>query len=199
MAETALKKVWTEREYLELEQTSDVRHEFYGGEIFAMSGGSIQHATIISNLHGLLFQALSGSGCKPFVGVLRVKIEQTGLWTYPDLAIVCGDQQILNEDTLLNPTVIIEVLSPSTESYDRVAKFDHYSTIPALRSYILVSQAFPRIDMFSRNQPAERWDYQAIKGLNSSLHIPAASVTLAVQEIYMGVQFPPDIHPLPPV
>src|SRR5580658_5380830 len=122
----------SEAEYLEIERRAEIKSEFLGGEMFAMSGGTRGHSLIAINLAGEFRAQLKGRPCIPYNSDLRVKIEAAGLYTYPDLSVVCGDQQFEDEqgDTLLNPTVIVEVLSDSREAYDRGKKFEIYRRVP---------------------------------------------------------------------
>ena len=133
---------YTAEQYLELERTSEGRHEYFDGEIFALAGGSENHNLLAANMGGILYNQLRKRPCKFYPSDMRVRVVKTGLYTYPDLSIVCGTA-VFDEgdpDTLLNPQVIIEILSESTEKYDRGAKFENYRSIPTLRDYILVSQ-----------------------------------------------------------
>ncbi|MBI2950427.1 MAG: Uma2 family endonuclease, partial [Verrucomicrobia bacterium] len=134
----------SEAEYLEIERQAEFKSEFYDGEMFAMAGGSPQHSLVSVNTVAELRDKLK-SRCVVFNAGLRVKVEATGLLTYPDASVVCGPQRFFEEDTLLNPGLIVEVLSDSTEAYDRGKKFEHYRQIASLREYLLVSQTEPRI------------------------------------------------------
>ncbi|MGE0434751.1 MAG: Uma2 family endonuclease [Planctomycetota bacterium] len=183
----------TPAEYLQRERAAEFRSEFYNGDIFAMSGGSRQHSIIAMNLARHLGNALADRRCQPFNSDMRVKVSDTGLYTYPDLSIVC-DRQVFEDaevDTLLNPTVIIEVLSKSTESYDRGKKFSHYRRIDTLREYILVSQTEPMVERFVR-QDDDKWLLQDSRGMESALEIEVAGVTLRLADIYDGVEFAPE-------
>src|SRR5439155_9351117 len=133
---------------------------------------------------------LEGTNCVPNTSELRVKTETTGLYTYPDVSVVCGRAQLLDErrDTLLNPAVIVEVLSDSTEAYDRGKKFEHYRQIPSLREYILVSQKEPRVEQFIR-QPTGEWTLKEAAGLNAEIAIPSLGITLPLAEIFANVEF----------
>src|SRR5258708_15346603 len=137
----------SEGEYLRLERLAETRSEYFDGEIFAMAGGTRAHSLIATNLLGELRDRLKARDCVAYNTDLRVKIEATGLLTYPDVSIVCGEQRFLDEeqDTLVNPTVVVEVLSESTEGYDRGKKFEHYPQSPTCQEYLLVSQKQPRL------------------------------------------------------
>src|SRR2546426_11011230 len=148
----------TEAEYLELERAAEFKSEFFEGEMFAMAGGTPQHSLIGTNLARELGNRLAGGRCLAYNGDLRIKIEATGLCTYPDLSVICGPLRFAEgtNDTVVNPTMVVEVLSDSTEAYDRGKKFEHYRQIPTLQAYLLVSQKEPRIEQFTR-QPDGRW------------------------------------------
>lgn len=146
------RKTFTESEYLELERNADFKSEYYNGETFAMAGASLIHNKIVSNLIFLLNQFLKDKPCDVYPSDLRLQVEKSGLYTYPDITIVCGKTELLDNkfDTLKNPTILIEVLSDSTEKYDRGQKFSFYREIPSLKEYILVSSKTMKIEKFKR-------------------------------------------------
>lgn len=193
---TAEKRRLTAQEYLALERDSEFKHEFYRGEMTAMSGVHIAHVTIVTNLIHQLMNRLSGSPCRAYANDLRVLVNPIGFYCYPDLSIVCGPPQLLDNefDTLLNPNVIIEVLSETTESYDRGEKFRHYRSIEFLRSYILVSQTSMNVEWFIRNDPGAdaAWSFDSASGAEAVLPITTLAVPVAIplREIYEGVAFP---------
>ena len=182
----------TEEDYLAFEEKSEVKHEFFGGEMFAMAGGSFNHSIIASRLNAHLINLLKGR-CHVSNSDLRVKVEATGLLTYPDVSVICGPPKLINEpsDTLVNPTLIAEVLSPSTELYDRGIKFEHYRQVPSLTTYLLVSQDAPRVEQYIR-ETEFKWEYRADSGLESSIELRALGITLSLAEVFAGVDFPPD-------
>ncbi|MFS8071752.1 MAG: Uma2 family endonuclease, partial [Byssovorax sp.] len=141
-AEAARKTTWTPEEYLAWERSSDEKHEYFDGEVFAMAGASEEHNLIVTNIVATLWIALRQRPCKVYPSDLRVKIPSTGLYTYPDASVLCDRPEFEDDaaDTLLNPQIIFEVLSDSTEDYDRGTKFKHYRSIPSFREYVLVSQ-----------------------------------------------------------
>ncbi len=141
----------TPQEYLRFERASEVKHEFYNGEIFAITDASENHNVVAGNTFAALHSQLRQRPCKLYPGDMRVHIPATGLYTYPDVTVVCGTPQFDDKefDTLLNPTVIIEVLSPSTEKYDRGKKFEHYRSIPSLREYVLIAQDEMRVQLYT--------------------------------------------------
>lgn len=177
--------------YLEQERVAMLRSEYCNGYIYAMSGASLTHNRVAANLALVLGTQLKHKSCEPFFGDMRVKVSATGLYTYPDGVIVCGEPQLEDEhfDTLLNPIAIIEILSPSTEAYDRGDKFAHYRTLQSLIDYVLIAQNQPRIEHYHR-QTDGRWLYFAVTGLESSIDITTIDCTLSLAEIYMRIKFP---------
>jgi Uma2 family endonuclease len=188
----------SEAEYLAIERAAlDVKSEFY--DRFATSGGTRWHSRIGTNLAGLFTSKLRRHRCQPYNSELRVKVEATGLFTYPDLSVVCGEPRLLDDemDTLLNPTLIVEVLSESTERYDRGRKFQHYHQIPSLQKYLLVSQDEPRIEQFLR-QANNDWLLHETVGSESALALPSIGITIELAEVFANVTFPPAPPPNPP-
>jgi Uma2 family endonuclease len=182
----------TETEYLERERVSVVKHEYFAGEIFAMSGASEQHNVIASNVNASLYIQLRGRGCRIYPSDMRVKVLQTDLYTYPDITIVCGKSEFtdnLKRDTLINPVVIIEILSPSTERYDRGMKFQNYRTIKTLQEYILIAQDKYYIERYSRHE-INQWILTEAVGADSSLLLASINVTLLLEDVYEQVEFP---------
>ena len=187
-------------EYLELESQSEVRHEFYHGEIFAMSGGSGNHATIIGNLHREIGSRGFDQGCRTLDSSVKVKIENEEAIVYPDLSILCGKAQYTDEKNLVleNPLIVIEVLSPSTELYDRVGKFEKYRKISSLVEYILVSQEAPKIEIH-RKVDQEWKTIDRYDGLETSIRLNALDIEIPMERIYAFVQFPEGNDTLRPV
>lgn len=145
---------YTFREYLAHEAASNVKHECLDGQIYAMAGGTPSHAALASAVSGQLYAQLRGGPCRIHSSDLRVRVLATGLATYPDVTVVSGPRELDPEDenTVINPTLVVEVLSPSTEEYDRGEKLEHYQRIPALRQVVLVSQALRRLDVWTRGE-----------------------------------------------
>jgi len=189
---TAPQPKLTADEYLEIELATPTKNEFFDGEMFAMSGGSTSHVRITTSITRLLGNQLADSPCEPFMSDQRVEVQRTGLYTYPDLTVVCGTPEYRDPktNTLVNPTVIIEVLSPSTETYDRGKKFAHYRLIPSLQVYVLVSQDQPLIECFHRH--GETWNLVIAEGLDATLKIEEIDVKIPLREIYARVEFPPE-------
>jgi Uma2 family endonuclease len=179
----------TSEAYLAFERAQlDAKHEFLDGEIIAMAGASRQHNRIVTNLVVSLGTQLRGRPCDVYSSDMRVKIPATGLYTYPDVIALCHDPQFEDEamDTLLNPTVIIEVLSPSTEAYDRGLKFAHYRSIEAVQIYILIAQDKPQIEIF-RRQKNEDWLLSVVGGLGARVSLDAIGCELALADVYERV------------
>jgi Uma2 family endonuclease len=173
----------SEADYLRLQREAEFRSEYFDGEMFAMAGGTRAHSLIASNLIGELRNCLKNTKCVAYNSDLRIKVQATGLLTYPDISIACGEQIFLDksEDTLLNPTVIIDVLSDSTEAYDRGKKFEHYRQIPSCHEYLLVSQKEPRVE----------WLLKEAAGLNAEIELKSLEVVLQLSEVFAKVQFTP--------
>ncbi|MCA1555062.1 MAG: Uma2 family endonuclease [Acidobacteria bacterium] len=191
---------YTVEEYLALERASEERHEYLDGQIYAMAGESEQHGDICVNLVGELRAQLRGGPCRVWTKDTKVRSGPTpkpyqtrkGLFSYPDAVVVCGGRQYHDEhrDVLLNPTVIIEVLSPSTEAYDRGEKFRRYRTyLGSLTDYVLVSQSLPLIEHY-RRQPNDEWIMASAGDLNGSLHLASINCTLRLAEVYDRISFP---------
>jgi Uma2 family endonuclease len=179
------KTLLTPEEYLAIERKAEVRSEYYAGEMFAMSGASREHNIIVANLTRRLMEQMDDKPCELYSNDMRVRIPATGLYTYPDVVVVCGEPQFEDDhvDTLLNPIVIIEVLSPSTEAYDRGRKFEHYQQIPSLVEYLLIAQEPCRVEQFVR-QGAAQWLYSEAHQLEGILKLNSISCALALKDIY---------------
>ena len=182
--------VFTAEQYLDLERHTETRHEFLDGTVYAMSGASRAHSAICYNLAGITYRQLSGTRCAGFSSDMKVRVGDASLFAYPDLAIVCGEPLLHDDhgDVLLNPVVIFEVLSRSTEAYDRGEKFERYKTIETLTDYVLVSQDHARIEHFSR-QPDGAWSLTEVSGLDASLDLASINCRLPLAEVYDRVEF----------
>jgi Uma2 family endonuclease len=174
----------TQAEYIATEATAEVRHEYLRGEVFAMAGGSLEHAALASALARDVGIALQGKPCRAFSSDARVRIEATDMITYPDLSVVGGELRRSPQDerAILNPVVLFEVLSDSTEAYDRGAKASHYRHIPSLKEYVLIAQDEPRIEVQRRNA-AGRWEIHEF-GRGERASLESLGVTLSVDELY---------------
>ena len=194
-------KRFTPEEYYALEREAQYKSDYYDGEIFAMSGGSSRHSLIVMNIGGELRQQLKGKPCAPYESNQRLKVRATGLRAYPDVSVYCGPLEYDDEDrdaeTATNPTILFEVLSSSTEAYDRGFKSENYRKIFSLRAYVLVAQESPHIEVYER-QPDNSWLLREEDRLGVAIHLPAISVILSTAEIYDRIEFPPtDLPPRP--
>jgi Uma2 family endonuclease len=187
----------TVQEYLAIENAAALKSEFFDGEMFAMAGALPPHNKIKSQLEGEFYLRLKGSPCGTTSSDQRIKVGRTGLYTYPDIVIICGEPELDPNDrsTIVNPLVLIEVLSESTEHYDRTIKFDHYRKIDSAREYVLVSQDQPRVERYVRGGD-DRWTHDAFVGLDATFSlesVPAKDISLA--DIYRGIMFPEASRP----
>jgi len=180
----------TPEEYLEIERKAEYKSEYFDGEIFAMAGAKRNHNKIVGNLTGLVWQNLKGKDCEFYPSDMRVFVPKTGLYTYPDVVVVCGEPKFQDKvfDTLLNPTLLIEVLSESTESYDRGKKFQHYRSIESLQEYILVSQDEARIEKYVRRGDGF-WLLSEAVSLNSEIEFASIECRIALAEVYDKIDF----------
>ena len=188
---TALpKKRYTPEEYLAIDRQAPFKSEYHAGEIFAMAGASEEHNIITVNLTVALGSQLRGGSCRPFAADMRVRVGPADLYAYPDVVVVCGERRYADEqrDVLLNPTVIIEVLSPGTEDYDRGDKFTGYRYLDSLQEYLLVAQDRPHVEHYTR-QPDGRWLLSEAAHLEAVIHLPSLAADLALSEVYADVNF----------
>ncbi|AUX32736.1 MULTISPECIES: Uma2 family endonuclease [Sorangium] len=178
------KRLYSYAEYLEQERASPTKHELLNGEIFAMAAGTPDHARLCVSVGAELRAHLRGRPCAVYSSALRVRVQATGLSTYPDVGVVCGrlERDPEDADAALNPIVLIEVLSDSSEAYDRGQKFAHYRRIPSLREYVLVSPHEPRIEVFHRNEDGSWTLREARAGEGAQLQ--AIGCTLSVDDVY---------------
>lgn len=191
MSSSSALPVFTPAAYLSLERFSEIRHEYLDGFVYAMAGESPEHSTICFNLAGSLHGQLNGTPCRGFSPNMKVRAGKKGLYAYPDLMVVCGEPAFHDKqrDVITNPTVIFEVLSRSTEAYDRGEKFLRYRTeIETLRDYILVSQDQPRIEHFSR-QPDGTWSRAEVNGLSEILSLTSIDCRIGLEDVYSRISF----------
>jgi Uma2 family endonuclease len=183
--------LYTPDDYLALERDSETKHEFFAGEVYAMGGASRPHNIVVVNTAGELRAQLKNGPCQVYCNDMRVKVTPTGLYTYPDVLVVCEEPRFEDHhvDTLLNPKVIFEVLSDSTEAYDRGKKFEHYRRLRSLTDYVLIAQDRPLVEQFVR-QPDEHWLLSSWSDLQDSFRIDSIGCELALAEIYDKVAFP---------
>lgn len=179
------KSVFTPQEYLAIERKAQQKSEYLNGEIFAMGGASPAHNLIVTNTVRELSAQLKKHPCKVYANAMRVKVSRTGLYTYPDVVVVCGEERFddVQKDTLLNPTIIVEVLSDSTEGYDRCKKFEHYRKLESLQHYVLIAQKNAYVECYQRQQN-NRWLLTEANDLSDTLQLTAIECTLALTDVY---------------
>ncbi len=180
----------TPAEYLTAERKSEQKSEYINGRVYAMAGASRVHNLLALNTASELRAQLRGRACEVYVNEMRVKVERTGMYTYPDVVGLCEEPRFEDTevDTLLNPTVIIEVLSPSTERYDRGEKFAHYRRLESLREYILIAQDIWRIEHYRRE--GDSWVLTEVSEPDAALVISSPPCTIRLSDIYDRVEFP---------
>ena len=190
MSSAAIKR-YSPADYLALERASDVKHEFFDGEMFLMAGGTVEHSQVAANVIRALGNALADSPCRVLTSDMKIKLP-TGLYTYPDASVVCDQPQYEDDrkDVLLNPLLIVEVLSPSTEAYDRGQKFRHYQTCPSLREYVLIAQDRSAVDHYLRQPASGQWLLTTFESLDATMPLPSLGIGLRLSEIYSKVEFP---------
>ena len=177
-------------EYLTGEREDNIRHEYFAGEVFAMAGASREHNQISTNIVRLLGNQLLEKPCSVFASDMKVKVKKKKKYSYPDIVVVCEKEEYEDEhnDVLLNPVVLIEILSDSTEAYDRGDKFSHYQDIPSFTEYILVSQYIFKMERFTR-QPDNSWVYTIYQGKEDILSVETVDCALPLAEVYRKVRF----------
>ncbi|MBI3924102.1 MAG: Uma2 family endonuclease [Armatimonadetes bacterium] len=183
------RRLFTPEEYLVLEERSETKSEYHRGEIFSMTGGSMEHNELVRNVTVELAGTLRDSACRVFVADMRLHVPAHDLFTYPDVYVVCGPPRRMERrrDTLVDATLIVEVLSPSTEVYDRGEKFLFYQTLPSFREYLLVSQERILVERHTRRQPGE-WLSVEFSGSTQTFELASIGVTIRIDEIYRGVE-----------
>lgn len=181
---------YTPEQYLALEREAERKSEYFNGEIFAIAGASQQHNLITTNVVRELSTQLRSQPCQTYSSDMRVKVSENGLYTYPDVVVVCGEPRFEDghRDTLLNPTVIIEVLSPSTEDYDRGRKFANYRRLESVTDYVLIAQDEIRVEHFVRQ--GEQWVLSEVNDPNGIIPLTSIGGSLTLRDIYEKVEFP---------
>ena len=184
---------WTPAEYLAFERAAATKHEFVDGQPVAMSGASRAHNLLVGAFVSLLYSGLRGRPCEVYPSDMRVKVAPSGLYTYPDVTVVCGEPLFTDDhvDTLTNPTLLVEVLSESTESYDRGKKFQHYRQLESLQEYLLVSQSEPRVERFARVR-GDDWLLTDAHGQDASITLTSVDVEISLAELYERIDFDPE-------
>jgi len=186
MSQAAVPRI-TFAEYIKAEEAAETKSEYFDGQVFAMSGGTAAHALLGARLITEIGAALKGGPCRVYSSDLRIRVVETGLATYPDLSVVCGPISFDPNDknTVTNPAALFEVLSDSTEAYDRGKKFSNYRRIPSLKLYVLVSQNEPLVEVFRRGDDG-RWSIEEVSA-EGTAKLEAIGCSLSVQELYAGV------------
>ena len=180
-------------EYLALEEVSEVRHEFYRGEILAKSGGIGFHNIVKQNCVISLRLALRGKGCRVYDENVRLAVLEGELYTYPDMMVTCHPDDSPDKPTMHHPLLLIEVLSPSTESHDRVWKFNRYTRLPSLQHYLLVSASTWLVEWY-RREPSGVWSYSPLAGVNDLVALPERNIVLALADVYMELDIQPEAY-----
>ena len=180
----------TPQEYLAIERSADRRSQYVDGEIYAMAGATRRHNLITLSVGSTLRLQLKGRPCEVYVNDMRVKVSKPGMYTYPDVVVVCGMPQFEDDemDTLVNPTVVIEVLSPTTEAHDRGDKAEHYRRLDSLKEYVLIAQDRPLVERYVR-QPNDEWVFSEAYESDSMVHVSSIDCELRVSEIYSQIKF----------
>ncbi len=175
-------------EYLALERAAETKSDYLDGEMIAMTGASLRHSSIVTNLVLALGNQLKGGSCRVHSSDLRVLVSVTGLYTYPDIVVVCGEPVLTDKhfDTLINPSVLIEVLSPSTAAYDRGTKLEHYRRLESLRECLFVSQDRPIVEQYTRQEDRKSWLLTEVTEPTASIALPSIGCQVAMAEIYVG-------------
>jgi Uma2 family endonuclease len=175
----------TIEQYFELEATSDSKHEYIAGAIYAMTGGTARHNLLVANVIALLHGQLRGTSCRVFPSDMRLRIEAAGLYTYPDVSVICNPIIFSDnrDDTVTNPIVLVEVLSPSTENYDRGKKFEYYRTIDTLQEYVVIAQDRAHVEHYVR-QDQQRWLLVDFSSLDHVVHLGTINCELALRAVY---------------
>lgn len=183
-------KYYSPEEYLALEEAADCKSEYYEGEIFAMSGGSANHNRIARNLLIALEAAFENRPCETFINDMRLLVKENGLYTYPDIMVVCGQIDFVEErnDTITNPVVIMEVLSKSTQDYDRGSKFTLYRAIKTLQDYVLIDQTRVKVEYFHKLDDG-RWILQEFEHLDELLQIESIGLEITLERIYQRIDW----------
>jgi Uma2 family endonuclease len=179
----------TPEQYLEIERKAEYKSEYLNGEMFAMAGAGEQHNRITVNLLIELGSQFRGGKCRSYGSDMRVHVPASGLYTYPDISVVCGPPKLADQqlDNLLNPILIVEVLSPSTEAYDRGRKFEYYRSIETLNEYLLVAQERPHVELYTKEDG--RWLLSEARGLEQNIELKSVGCRVPLSAIYELVEF----------
>lgn len=180
----------TPEQYLEIERAAEYKSEYFNGEMFAMAGGSLDHSRIFHSVSGLLNAQLRGRSCEVAGSDLRLRVSPKGLFTYPDIVVFCGKPQFADSrtDTITDATVIIEILSPSTENYDRGFKFEQYRQVRSLKDYIVIARDRVHVEHNTRQDDGS-WRLRETSDLNATIDIPSIECSFRVADAYERVEF----------
>jgi Uma2 family endonuclease len=180
----------TPEQYLEIERQAERKSEYWQGEMFAMAGAGEPHNLVVMNIAAQIHSQLRSGDCRTYANDMRVRVSVTGLYTYPDIVVVCGVPQFLDgrRDTLLNPTLIVEVLSPSTEAYDRGRKFEHYQSVDSLKQYLLVASERVHADLYTR-QAGGQWLLTAAGSIEDTIDLESVGCRITLRDCYDKVEF----------
>lgn len=183
----------TVSEYLAIEQESDKRYEYHNGEIFALAGGSINHGLLCGNIYAEIRNGLKKkkSDCKPYMSDIKLHIEEQKTFVYPDTMVVCGDLETSpeNENSILNPILVVEVLSKSTANYDRGDKFFLYKKIATLQEYVLIEQDKAQVDIFYKKTGSDLWKISRYEGLDTKIKFQSINLEIKMSELYFDIDF----------
>ena len=195
MSPAAVQSHLTPEEYLALERKATIKSEYLDGQMYAMSGASREHNIVCGNIFVALHLQLQERTCEIYSSEMRVKVSATGLYTYPDILVVCDEPRFedASVDTLLNPTALFEVLSPSTEAYDRGAKFGYYRQLDSMQEYTLVSQDVMRVEHYLRQK--EQWILTEFSSPDDIVQLTSINCELPLREVYAKVEFHPNDAP----
>lgn len=184
------KKTFTPIEYLAMETVADYKSEYYNGEIFAMSGGTTDHSLIAVNIAGTLGQRLAPTPCRVFNSDMRLNVALSGLYTYPDVMVICGKIELVKrrDDTVTNPVLIVEVLSESTRDYDRGAKFNFYKQIPALQEHVMVESERPHVECYRRTGD-DKWLVEIHDDLDATVKLESVACEITLRQVYNKVSW----------
>ncbi|HMW00331.1 MAG TPA: Uma2 family endonuclease [Acidobacteriota bacterium] len=200
MSTEVKKRRYTLEEYYALEQKSEGRYEFWNGEVYAMAGASPEHELILGNLIAELKQRLRGRSCVVYSSNLRVKVPELPPYRYPDLTALCETPEFVEiggVKTLVNPALIVEILSPSTEAFDRGDKFTLYKSIPSFCEYLLIAQHRPHVSQYVKQANSAFWMFHEVNALSATVDLKSVNCTLDVSELYQGVEFSTSQPPFP--
>jgi Uma2 family endonuclease len=179
-------EMMTEEDYLSYERQAKQRNEFYNGECFAMAGASRWHNILSGRIFSALFRHLDGKSCTPYMADMRLYLETHQHYVYPDVLVVCEEKAYIADDMVNDASVIIEVLSPSTELYDRGRKFLHYQSLPSLQEYVLFSQEVMQVEIFHRRE-RYKWEYERLNQPDDMLFIEILQFSITLAELYKNI------------